>query len=474
MNRATKAALATGAVGVGAALWLRRRLNPPPRYEAWERGPYGEFEKKILVIGGGFGGYAVVEKLTHLIRKRQDVGVMMISRENYFTFWPMVAGIISSDIDTKNVAQPLRRALIQAGASFRRAPLRKIDYERKIAYADGMRPFPYDEIVLALGAEPNFYNIPGVEEHSLTMKGIADAERIRNRVIERFEEATLADGDVPDSKLTFVVIGGGSTGVETAAEIDALVSEALAPDYPNIDRQRVRIVLLNRGPEILTELDPALRKSARARLHARQVEVITNAAASQVKADRVVLKDGREVFSENVVWTAGSRPNRLLKELDLPLTERDGVVVDEYLRVKDRPGVWSLGDCAAIPDVRAGEGKLVAPTAQAAVQEGHATAYNLLAAVDGRTEDLRPFEYRPVGQLVELGGQFAVNEVLGVKFSGFLAALVWRATYLYKLESPRGKVEIAADWLLGAFFRPATAEIRRDSPDATGEVVKGS
>ncbi len=462
MNGWAKVGLAVGAAAVGAGA-LRRTLNPKPRYEVWERRPYREFEKKILVVGGGFGGYSVVEELTRRLRDRDDVGVMMISKENYFTFWPMVPGIISSDVDSMNVAQPLRRALIRAGASFRRAGLKSLDRERRTATIDGGVEIPYDHLVLSLGAQPNFFGIPGVEEHCLTMKSLADAERIRNRVIERFEEATLHGGDVPDSRLTFVVIGGGSTGVETAAELHELVARALAPDYPNIDLDRVNITLLNRGPEILTELDPALRRAARARLHSRKVQVMTNAAAAEVKADRVVLKDGREILSENVIWTAGARPNALLKELDLPLTDRDGVKVDESFRVKDRPGVWALGDCAAVPDLRSGkDGKLVAPTAQAAVQEGHALAKNILAALDGRDEEVKPFEYRPLGQLVELGSEFAVNEVMGVKISGLLAALMWRATYLYKLESPRSKVQIAADWLFGLFFRPVATQIRRE------------
>ena len=463
MRSWTKAGLAAGGAAMAAGA-LRRYLNPEPRYSPWERRPYGEFENKVLVVGGGFGGYAVVEGLTHMTRGRGDLAVMMISRENFFTFWPMVAGTISSDIDAMNVAQPLRRALITAGASFRRAALDRVDYERKVAVADGGKEFPYDHLVLALGAQPNFFGIEGVEEHCLTMKGIADAERIRNRVIERFEDATLADGDVPASRLTFAVIGGGSTGVETAAEIDALITEALAPDYPGIRRERAKVILLTRGDEILPELDPALRRAARARLAARNVEVITGAAAERVEADRVVLKDGREIPTENAIWTAGGRPNEKLKDLDLPMTERDGVVVDEFLRVAERPGVWSIGDCAAIPNLRAGDGKarFVPPTAQAAVQEGNVAAENVLASIDGREDDLKPFEYRPLGQLVELGSEFAVNEVFGVKFSGLLAALVWRATYLYKLESPRGKVEVAADWIFSLFFRPAAAEIRRD------------
>ena len=220
--------------------------------------------------------------MCNLTRDRHDIGVMLISKENYFTFWPMVPAVISSDIDTRNVAQPLRRALIRAGASFRRASIDSVDYERKVVTADGQE-FPYDQLVLSLGAEPAFFGIPGVEEHSLRMRGISDAEVIRNRVIERFEEVTLARGKVPESKLTFVVIGGGATGVETAAELHTLIHEALAPDYPNVDAdRRARIVLLEGGPSILRELDPALRRAAHSRLVSRRIEVMTEARAQEV------------------------------------------------------------------------------------------------------------------------------------------------------------------------------------------------
>ncbi len=265
MNGLVKGGLALGGLvfGLGA---LRRALNPTPRYAAWEKPPYGEFDKKVLVVGGGFGGYTAAKDLCEMIEDRDDVGVLVIARDNFFTFWPMVPGIVSSDIDARNVAQPLRRALIIAGASFRRAEIREVDYERRVAVADGGLEFPFDQLVISVGGQPNFFGIPGVEEHSLTMRGVEDAERIRNRVIERFEEVSLIRGHVPESKLTFVVIGGGATGVETASEIHSLVHESLAYDYPNIDPYRVRIYLLEGLPNILPELDPALRRAARTRL----------------------------------------------------------------------------------------------------------------------------------------------------------------------------------------------------------------
>lgn len=455
MGKLLNTGLAVGgaAVALGA---LRRSLNPSPRYAPWEKPRYENFDKKVLVIGGGFGGYSTAMKITELIKDRNDVGVMVLAKDNFFTFWPMVPGIVSSDIDSRNVAQPLRRALVFAGASFRRAELESVDTEKKVVTAGG-KQFSYDELVLALGGQPNFFGIPGVEEHSLKMKGVEDAERIRNRVIERFEEVAMISGEVPDSKLTFVVIGAGATGVETASEIHSLVHEALAPDYPNIDANRVRIILLEGLPNILPEVDPALQNAARGQLVSKRIEVRTETLAQEITDDRVKLNDGTEIYTENVVWTAGNRPNTTVSELGLPYDERNGIKTDEYMRVEDTPGVWAIGDCAAVPD---GHGNYSPPTAQAANQQGYAVAHNILSTLDGREDEMEHFEYRPLGQLVEIGGDFAVNEVMGVRFTGLMAALFWRAAYLFRLQSPQSKARIAADWLLGLFLRPAVTQLR--------------
>src|SRR5829696_7849235 len=418
MNGWVKGGLALGglAVGLGA---FRRALNPTPRYAPWEKPPYSEFEHKVLIVGGGFGGYTAAKDLCDLVKDREDVGVLVLAKNNFFTFWPMVPGIVSSDIDARNVAQPLRRALILVGASFRRAEVKKVDPDRKAVEAEGGSEFPYDQLVISVGGLPNFFGIPGVEEHSLQMRGVEDAERIRNRVIERFEEISLIRGEVPQSKLTFVVIGGGATGVEVASEIHTLVHENLAPDYPNIDPHRVRIILLEALPNILPELDPALRKAARARMVNQRIEVRTNAMAEQITEDCVKLKGGDNIATENVIWTAGNRPNLGIEAEGLPVDERTGIKVDEYLRVEGYQNIWAIGDCAAVQDVREGQdGEIVPPTAQAAVQQGHVVARNVLKTIDGREDDLERFEYRPLGQLVELGSDFAVNEVMGVRFTG--------------------------------------------------------
>ena len=463
MNGLAKGGLALGGLVVGVAA-LKRALNPRPRYAPWEKPPYGEFENKVLVVGGGFGGYTAARDICKLVEDRDDVGVLVIAKDNFFTFWPMVPGIVSSDIDARNVAQPLRRALITAGASFRRAEIRSVDYEKKTVTADGGVEFPFDHLILSLGGQPNFFGIPGVEEHSLLMRGVEDAERIRNRVIERFEEVSLIRGDVPESKLTFVVIGGGATGVETASEIHSLVHESLEPDYPNIDPNRVRIFLLEGLPNILMELDPALRKAARTRLVNERIDVQTNAMATEITENCVKLKSGETIASENVIWTAGNRPNQTITDLGLPYDGRTGINVDDTLRVEGHENIWAIGDCASVRDRRQPDGKLVPPTAQAAIQQGHTVARNVMKTIDGQN-DLEEFEYKPLGQLVELGSDFAVNEVMGVRFTGLAAALFWRMAYLVRLNSPQSKLRIAADWVLGAVLRPAVTQTRGTSKE---------
>jgi len=456
MNRLLKGTLAVGG-GAAAAEVLRRTLGAGhrPRYEPWERPPYRDFPNRVLIVGGGFAGYKAAETLCKLTRDRGDVGIMLLSRENYFTFWPMLPSVISSDVETRNVAQPLRRSLIRRGASFRRVDLESIDTGRRIVTAGG-REFPYEHLVLALGAEPAYFGIPGVEEYCISIRGLHAGQEICDRVIERYEETTLAHGEVPDSLLTFVVIGGGATGVEVASELHSLVHDLLVPDYPNISPYRIKIILVDANKEVLKELDPALRRVARKKLADLRIEVINNVKAKEVTSEKVILDDGREISAQNVIWTAGARASIKLEDLDLPHDERKGLEVDRFMRVVGHDNMWGIGDCAANVDK---DGKPVPPNAQAAVQEGEAVARNILAAIDGR--ELAPFRYKPLGQLVEMGSEFAVNEVMGVKFSGFIAALFWRLTYLYKLESPQSRARIAADWLLDLFYDPAVTQIRR-------------
>ena len=453
MDKLLKASLALG-VTVLAAGGLKRVISSEPRYAPWEKPDFDEFEHRILILGGGFAGYNAAKHLCESTREREDVGVMVIDRHNYLTFWPLLAGVVSSGVSVRNIAQPLRRPLIHLGASFQRAWIEGVDLQKQIVTAAG-KEFPYGHLVLALGAQPSYFGIPGVEEHALRMKGISDAVNIRNRVIERLEEATLEEGELPESKLTFVVIGAGATGVETATQLHELLHGVLDPEYPVANADRFKIFLLDALPHILPELDPGLRRVARGRLWSQDIEVMTNVLAEDVTADKVRLKDGREIATENVIWTAGARPSDGIERWDIPMVEKTlGAMVDKYFNIKGFENVWAIGDNATIPD----DGGFVPPNAQAAVKEGVHLAENILAAIDGKEQ--KPFQFKSQGQLVELGSRFAVNDAFGVKFSGWLAALFWRTTYLVRLDSPQNRVRQTFDWILELFSRPTVAQIR--------------
>ncbi|CAN5715637.1 NAD(P)/FAD-dependent oxidoreductase [soil metagenome] len=453
MGKLLKAGAVLGgtALAVGGVRWA---LASEPRYAAWEKPRFEEFEHRVLILGGGFGGFNTAKHLCELTEGREEVGVMVISRDNYLTFWPMVPSVVASDVGIRNIAQPLRRSLIHMGASFRRAEVEKVDLENQVVTADG-HEFSYDQLVLSLGAQPSYFGIPGVEKYAISMRSIPDAVDVRNRVLERFEEATIERGDIDESKLTFTVIGAGATGTETAAQLHVLIHEILAPEYPSINPNRFRIFLMDALPHILPELDPGLRRVARGQLAARDIEVMTDAMAEEITENCVKLKDGRTVRTENVIWTAGARPSSLLEDIGIPLMERTkGAKTDEYLRVEGYENVWAIGDNATVPDQ---DGKFVPPNAQAAVKEGVCLAENILSVIDG--DGIKPFKFKSQGQLIDLGSHFAVNDVFGVKFSGWIASMFWRAAYLVRLQSPQGKVRQAFDWGLEFFTRPTVAQI---------------
>jgi NADH dehydrogenase len=454
MKGLLKAALAVGGGAVGAELVRRTFFSGArPRYEPWERAPYRDFPNRVLILGGGFAGYTAAKTLCRKTRHRDDVGVMVISRENFFVFWPMLAGVISSDIDTKNVAQPLRRALIRDGASFRRAEVEGVNLEKQCVTADG-REFPYEHLIVALGAEPAYFGIPGVEEHAISIRGIGAAEEIRNRVIERYEQTTLARGQVSDACLTFVVIGGGATGVEVASELHGLVHDILAPDYPNINPHRIKIISS-------TATSRSSRSSTRPAAHGPpEARRPADRGHQQRKGEGDNGREGDPLRRKGALDGERDLDRRRPREREAgrPRPPRRREEGPEGGRLHARRGPRERVGGGGLRGQRRGGRQAGPPNAQAATQEGKAVARNVLAAIDGR--ELEPFDYKPVGQLVEIGSDFAVNQVMNVKFSGFLASLFWRATYLYKLESPQSRARIAADWFLDLFFDPAVTQIR--------------
>jgi NADH:ubiquinone reductase (H+-translocating) len=305
----------------------------------------------------------------------------------------------------------------------------------------------YDCLVLALGSITNFYGLPGLEQHALTMKTLGDAIHLRNGVIATLEEAdTECDARDDTGRLTFVVAGGGFAGVETLAALNDFVREVL-PYYPRVRESSVRMVLVHGGDGILPELGPELGKYAERKLAARGVEIVLHAKVEQATSHAVTLSTGATIPCRMVIWTAGTSPHPLLHGLPCGL-DRGRIVVDETLAVPGFPGVWALGDCAVVPDSRTGRSQ--PPTAQHALREGECAAGNIVAFLRGTAP--RPFRFRTLGQLAAIGRRTGVARVFGVNFSGFFAWWLWRTIYLSKLPRLEKKVRVAIDWTLDLLF----------------------
>lgn len=314
--------------------------------------------------------------------------------------------------------------------------------------ACGNEAVPFDQLVLALGSVSNYFGLPGVAEHALTIKSLADATALHAHVIDKLEHADLQhDPAARRQLLTFVVAGGGFAGVETPAELNDFVRGAKR-FYPNVSPDDVRMVLIHSGKRILPEVSEALSAYALKKLRSRGVEVLLETRVLGCTASAVQLSTGVELPTNTFIWAAGAAPSPILDRLDLPRTKTGRIEVDAAMAVKGRPGIWAVGDSAAIPDlVTSG---MCPPTAQYALRQGKCLAKNIAASMHG--EETQPFRFKAIGLLAGLGHRSAVAEILGMKFSGFIAWWLWRTVYLMKLPGFERKLRVAIDWTLDLFF----------------------
>ena len=404
---------------------------------------------RLLILGGGFGGVETARRLERLLRGRGDIEITLVSRDNFFLFTPMLHEVAASDVDITHIVSPLRALLRRARIIV--GEVRFVDLaQRRVVVSHGLDPhehqLEYDHLVIALGSTTNFYGLPGLADHALTMKTLGDAIHLRNRVIALLEQAATECDSGDRSLLTVVVAGGGFAGVETIAALNDFIRDALEL-YPRLQQMDVRTILVHAGGHILPELGEKLGVYAAQKLTARGVDILTGARVQSVDGQGVTLTDGRQIPTRLVVWTAGTSPHPLLQQLPCAL-DHGRVVVDETLRVPGWAGVCSLGDCAVVPDSRTGGTH--PPTAQHALREARTVARNIVAVLDGRPA--RAFAFRTLGQLAAIGRRTGVARMFGVNFSGFLAWWLWRTIYLTKLPRLEKKLRVAIDWTLDLVF----------------------
>jgi len=416
--------------------------------------------KSIVILGGGFAGMKTAESLEHQFLHDRSVSITLVSETNALLFTPMLAEVAGSSLEPSHISTPLRSSLPRT--TFVRATVENIDLEKRIVKltADptrndgGPREIPYDQLVLALGAVSNYLGMANVEKYALDFKSLLDAIRVRNRVIEMFERAdSESHPEVRRRLLTFVIAGGGFAGVELAGALNDFGRGILA-DYPNLRPEDLKVILVHSRDHILPELTESLGRYAQEKMAARGVIFRLNARLTDFQPGLVVLSDG-EVPAETLVWTAGTAPNPLLRALPVVRDKRGAVVVETTLAIKDHPGVWALGDCAAVVD--GVTGKPCPPTAQFALREAPVVAKNIRASLEGRP--LRPFHFDSLGALCVVGHQTACAELSvpfartkSMRFSGLLAWAMWRGIYLAKLPGLERKIRVLMDWTVELFF----------------------
>ncbi len=413
---------------------------------------------RIVVLGGGFGGAFTALRLRDRCKGDSSVEISLVNRENYFVFQPMLPEVAAGSIEPSQIANPLRRML--KGVTFFASDVASIDVKAKevaIYAGEGkhVRKLPYDHMVVALGTIVDLSSLPGLSEHSLALKNIGDAFYLRNHVIGCLEQADIEDDDSHKRALTtFVVVGGGFSGVETIGELQEMVTLVL-PHYRNLRREDVRFALVHSQDRILPEVVPGLGAYAAEELRSRGIEILLDVKCKAATAEHVFLSNGVAIPTRTLISTVGNAPNPLLKTLPCR-TERGRLVTEATLKVPGYEGLWALGDCAAVPSP---DGMPYAPTAQNAIRQAVVCADNIVAAVRGIGK-AKPFVFNALGKLASLGGRSAVAEILGVKVKGFLAWWLWRTIYLMKLPGFERRIRVALDWTLDLIFQRNIVQLK--------------
>jgi NADH:quinone reductase (non-electrogenic) len=404
--------------------------------------------KRVVVLGGGFAGLHLIRRLERILKKG-EVELTLVDRQNYHLFTPLLYQVATGELPPHAVAYPLRDATAPAGFRFAQIEVERVDVQARIVHtAEG--GLAYDHLVVAVGSVTNDYGIPGVKEHSVTVKWLSDGEELKRRILDTFEEAaTIADAARRREALTFVIVGAGPVGVELASSLRDLMDHTLRRIYPSIDFERdVAIHLLDGADRLIPQMDPRLSRIAAKRLERQHINVLLGTLVAEIGEGCVRTKDGVELRARTIVWSGGVKVNPLVAAIDLPKAKDGRLIVDASFRAGGRDDVLALGDAAYFEH----QGKPLPQLAQVAVLQAPAAARNVAALVRGETP--RPFAYRRKGDLVALGRTQAGAEIArfgGIVLSGLPAWTVWRVNYLMQLLGTRNRGTLLVEWLLSYF-----------------------
>jgi NADH dehydrogenase len=427
---------------------------------------------RVLILGAGFGGLTTAVELGRRARTGPAMDVTLVDRGNFHLFTPMLYQVATGLVEPGHVEYPARAIARDYGFRFREGTVEAIDLDRQHVVVGG-EPLGYDRLVIALGSVTNYFGNESIERCAASLKTIGDAVAIRNRVVGAFERADV-ENDHAERRawLTFVVVGGGATGIELVASLHTLIHNGLVPVYPTIDPREVRVILAEAGPTLLNGMDPWLGQRAVRRLQRKGVEVWLDNPATEVSQAGIAFKDGRFVPSRTVVWAAGVRPSPIAAALEVERGRDGRLVVDEQLRLPSDPKVFVLGDCAWFP-IPQENGRPAPPNAQTAVRQAPVVAANVAASLRGAP--LGSYQHASEGNLVALGQGDGVAIVGETRLEGLPAWLTWRGFYLTQLMGFKNRLAVLLEWTSAYLGHRVTARLDVGSapaaPAASGTVA---
>jgi len=422
-------------------------------------------KKKVLILGAGAAGLGVALELKKASAGAPGLEVTLVDQRNYHHPLPFIWHVVSGSVEPGHISFPLhallRRRSAEGPVKFRQSRVQSIDVEKKVVSTDAGK-LKWDYLVVALGSATNFFGMADVEENSLSFKSLKDAVDIHNRILDNYEAALLERNEERRRELlTFVVVGGGPTGIELAAAIQDFVRKALVRDYPSLMPQ-TRVLLVEAQDALLSGFGAKVSELAISRLRSRGIEVLLKTRISKAWSAGVQTADGQTIPTRTVIWVAGVKPMDIVESLPFEKAKGGRIVVNQYLEVTESPGVYVLGDCAY--SLQENGSVPYPPTQQVAIRQGPACARNIVRAMRGQEQ--RPFRYKFKGQVIYMGRNLVVAQLGNRVFDGFAAALLRRVYYLWMFISYLGlprefrrKLGAVCGWIPAYFYHRNTAHL---------------
>jgi NADH:ubiquinone reductase (H+-translocating) len=394
---------------------------------------------RVLVLGGGFAGIGAAQKLTN-----SDVDVVVVDKHDYHTFQPLLYQVATGLLEQPAVGHPIRDLFHkQENARIHQDRITAVDLDSREAQFAELDPLSYDYLVLALGAEVNFFGVEGAAEHAFPLYTLADAVRLKDHVLRTWEAADRKPALIDDGALNIVVVGGGATGIETAGALAELYNGVFRKDYPDVPQDQARIVLVEAGPELFPMFKPDIRAYTEKALVKRGVEVMTGEVVQSITPQRVTLKSGTVLKAHTLVWGAGLQGNELVRSLGLELVKGNRIAVDGELRIPSHSDVYAVGDIAAITDEKTSQ--VLPQLGSVALQSGEHAGETIARQIEGK--ETKPFKYRDKGTMATIGRGSAVVQMLGGRtMKGKAAQLAWGTVHLALLPTNEDRAKAVVDW----------------------------